>query len=138
MLTSDDALVAECGAQVLARAGAHMALAADRGQQQLPDSIADALQRMAAEGSPAAAKASVRALAALLGPETAAGRLSGLCNTLLDALKRPSSLAAHARLLGPAKALSMVGRQLPALFAPHAAELADFVLNQLLVEDLSR
>lgn len=138
LFSADDPLLSECAAQLLARAGSYMAAHVTRQSLELPPSLADELKRMAGEASPAGAKAAVKALWLLLGRERAATQLGSLCDSLLDLLKRPSTLASHRKLLAAGKALSTVGRCLPGLFAGHVEEFADFVLNQLLAEDLSR
>ena len=51
---------------------------------------------------------------------------------------QPATLESHSRVLSALKALSTVGRYLPAVFSEYAAEVTHWVLNDLLEADLSR
>jgi hypothetical protein len=56
---------------------------------------------------------------------------------LLLSCQDPASLASHASLLAALKGLSVVGRLAPAAFEPHADEVLDFVMSDLMEADLS-
>ncbi|GAB4821978.1 hypothetical protein N2152v2_009024 [Parachlorella kessleri] len=144
MLDQDDPLLASCAARVLAKGGRYLA-AASQGKEEaaaeweeLVGKTQGVLLEMCSGNSPASAKAAVYALVTLLGTERATVALRTACEAALDAMKRPSTLNDHPKLLTALKVLTTVGRVLPSLFAEHADELTDFVLNQLLAEDLTR
>lgn len=131
----DDPLAAECAARVLGAAGAMMRRAG--GGAPPPPALRRRLLDMAAAGSPGAAKAAVRALGLLLGPEEAAAALRPLCASLLASLRRPATLGDHSRLLAALQAVSQAARMAPELLEEFGAQLNEAVMEELLPKDLS-
>ena len=149
LLNSDEILVEETAARVLFVAGDYiqssLSQVRNNGEIEstsryidlLPEESMNQLNELCFNGSPSGAKAAVGAVAKLSSKETLEVHFRNLCNQLIRCLSDKALLQSHARILGILKALSMIGRMMPELYADFVGEVHEKLMNEILYMDLS-
>ncbi|BDA45205.1 Sister chromatid cohesion protein PDS5 homolog A [Coccomyxa sp. Obi] len=133
MLEDGNSLLADAAARILAHAGRLMQAKAATDPKAV-ESAERKLLKLSKKGSPKAAKASVRALVAILPESAHTAVLEKLCADLASELEQlDGDIEDHIPSI--MQALSSIGRIAPEIFAEHASTVANFVLEVLLPAD---
>lgn len=149
LLTSDDQVANEVAAKVLSKAGHYVGVWTAHMQQEIPPSTFQALAELCTRATPAGAKAAVKSIVqleqglALQGKKTndTSGLLKEIATKALRALGNDNNngiLSSHSRVLACLKAISSVLRAMPESVEDVGLEFYDFVMNDLLIMDMSR
>ena len=148
-MISDDQVANEVAAKVLSKAGHCVGVWTARLQQEIPPSTFQALAELCTRATPAGAKAAVKSIVqleqglALQGKKIndSSGLLKQIAAEALRALGNDNKngiMSSHSRVLACLKAISSVLRAMPELVEDFGLEFYDFVMNDLLMMDMSR
>lgn len=146
LLTSDDQIANELAAKVLSKAGQFVGLWASHLQQEISPSSLQALVDLCSRATPAGAKAAVKSIVYLEksagagGSRRAPGLLKQIASEALRALAddKIGISSSHSRVLACLKSISSVLRAVPEFVEDFGLEFYDFVMNDLLMMDMSR